>query len=321
MPKPAPLVSVVMSVYNGEKYLAEAIESILGQTFAEFEFVIVDDGSQDGSAEIIQSYAEADQRIQIVPLAKNIGVAAARNSGIEAAKGFYVALMDCDDISLPERLRKQLNFMQANAEIGAVGVHSRVVFEDSQPSYHRKPAQRHALIMMDSFIGVPFLHGTLMLRRDLFLEVGGFDPAFQYSADRDLMTRLMGRTQFANIPEILYIYRRNAGQQTSHDNPRRGQDGLLTRVRRLERLWGEAPMESVDRLGRIRPWFTLSWGERRAAKRDIMRVIDAMVAAEWVDASEKPHLIALMNRRLEQASPRLWQMFCHWRRHHFGSAR
>jgi len=308
-----------MSVFNGEKYLAEAIESILAQTFADFEFVIVDDGSQDRSAEIIQSYAKGDERIQMVPLAANTGVAAARNSGIAAAKGLYVALMDCDDISLPERLRKQVKFMKSNAEIGAVGVHSRVVFEDKRPSYDREPAQRHALIMMDCFIGVPFLHGTLMMRRDLFLKVGCFDPTFQYSADRDLMTRLMGRTKFANIPEILYIYRRNEGQQTSHDNPRRGQDGLLTRVRRLERLWGEAPMESVERLARVRPWFTLSWRERRGAKRDIKRLIDAMIAAEWVDASERPHLIALMNRRLEQASPRLWQMFCHWRRHHFGS--
>ena len=308
-----------MPVYNGDKYLAEAIESILNQTFADFEFIIVDDGSQDNSAEIIQLYAEADERIQIVPLVENKGVVVARNSGIDAAKGMYVALMDCDDISLPERLRKQLNLMESNPEIGVVGVHSRVVFEDLQPGYNREPAERHALIMMDCFIGVPFQHAALMMKLDLVLEVGGYDLALQYSSDRDLITRLMGRTQFANIPEILYIYRRNEGQLTSHRNPRRERDGLLTRVRRLERLWGEAAMESVDRLGRIRPWFTLSWSERRAAKRDIRRVIEAMIAAEWVDASERPHLIALMNRRLEQASPRHWQMFCHWRRHHFGS--
>ncbi len=307
-----------MPVYNGERYLAEAIESILGQTFTDFEFVIVDDGSQDGSAEIIRSYAELDERIQLLSLAENGGVAAARNRGFAAARGRYAAGMDCDDISLPERLRKQALFMESNAQVGAVGVHSRVVFEDMRPSYKREPAQFHALIMLDSFIGVSFQHAALMMRRDLVLEVGGYDTALQYSSDRDLMTRLMGRTQLANIPEILYIHRRREGQLTSHDNPRRAEDGLLTRIRRLERLYGEAPMDAVDRLARIRPWFSLSRRERRAAKSDIKRLIDTMIDADWVDVNDRPHLIALMNRRLESTMPRRWQMFLHWRRHHFG---
>ena len=157
-----------------------------------------------------------------------------------------------------------------------------------------------------------------MMRRRLVLEAGGYDRALKYSVDRDLMTRLMGRTRFANIAEVLYVYRRHGSQLTADINPRSVQDGLLMRVRRLERLWGEAPMDSVDRLAKIRPWFTLSWRERRGAKRDIKRVIDAMIAAGWVDAADKPLLLAQMNRRLEATAPRWWQMFLHWRRHRFG---
>ena len=317
--KHMPLVSVVMPVFNGEKHLAEAIESILAQTFADFELVIVDDGSQDKSAEIIRSYVERDERIHLVQIAENGGEAAARNRGLAAAKGFYVAGMDCDDISLPERLWKQVKFMEDHPDIGAVGVHSRVVSEDLKPIYIREPVQGHANILLDCFIGVPFQHAALMMKRHLVLEVGGYDQTLVYSTDRDLMTGLMGRTRFANIPEILYVYRRHEGQLTSHSNVRRDQDGLLTRVRRLEKIWGEAPMDAVGRLAKIRPWFTVSWYERRAAKRDIIRLIDSMIEAEWIDASERPLLIAQMNQRLESTMPRSWQMFLHWRRHHFGA--
>ena len=154
--KRAPLVSVVMPLYNGERYLAEAIESILSQTFADFEFIIVDDGSTDGSAGIIRDYAARDSRVKVKQLARNSGEAAARNAGIALARGQFVAGMDSDDISLPDRLRAQASFLENNPEVGAVGVHSRVVFEDAQPSYIREPEQGHALIMLDSFVGVPF---------------------------------------------------------------------------------------------------------------------------------------------------------------------
>ena len=103
-----------MPVYNGEKYLAEAIESILTQTFADFEFVIVDDGSQDGSAAIIRDYAKRDERIRVIRHERNQGVTTARNSGIAASRGEFIAAMDHDDISLPQRLEKQVDFLQSH---------------------------------------------------------------------------------------------------------------------------------------------------------------------------------------------------------------
>ena len=116
-----PLVSVVMPVFNGEKFLVEAIESILSQTFTDFELIIVDDGSTDGSADIIRAYAEQDSRIRFVQLAENMGEAGARNAGIAVASGKYIAAMDCDDISLPERLRMQVEFLESTSPIDGVG--------------------------------------------------------------------------------------------------------------------------------------------------------------------------------------------------------
>ena len=317
-----PLLSVVMPVYNSELYLAEAIESILGQTFTDFEFIIVDDGSEDNSADIIRQYAQRDCRIRLIQLAENAGPSIARNVGLIAAKGELYATMDSDDVSLPERLRKQVNLLQAKPEIGAVGVHCRTVNANMQPKYDRQPPARHALILLNHFVGLqsaPFVHASLMMRRGLVLEAGGYDESINYASDCDLITRMLGLTRFANIPECLYLHRRRPGQRTSHVNPRRKHDDFLVRQRRLERIWGEAPMDALERLARVRAGSKLSWRERRAAKRDIVRIIDSIINAGWVEASERPLLNQALNQRLERVSPRIWQMFCHWRQHNFGA--
>ena len=119
-----------MPVLNGERYLAEAIESILSQTFADFELIIVDDGSDDRSAEIIRSFQERDGRIQFIQLEDNMGPATARNCGIFASCGEYVTFMDCDDISLRERLEKQASFLDSHPQIGAVGICVQLVNRD-----------------------------------------------------------------------------------------------------------------------------------------------------------------------------------------------
>ena len=129
-----PAVSVVMPVYNGEKYVAEAIESILAQTFTDFEFIIVDDGSRDRSPEIISDYERRDDRIRFLAFEQNKGRAAAKNLGIEAATGQYIAGMDSDDVSLPQRLEKQVDFLRANPDIGVVGACAPLTDENLNPS-------------------------------------------------------------------------------------------------------------------------------------------------------------------------------------------
>ena len=311
-----PLVSVVMPVFNSERFLAEAIESILTQTFTDFELIIIDDDSTDGSAEVIRAYESRDERIRFVQLAENMGDAGARNAGIALASGKYIAFMDSDDISLPDRLQKQVNFLESHPEIGGVGTHANVVYEDLQYKSARKPPEYHALILLEQLLlGDSFVHASLMLRRNLPLDVGVYDETMRYCSDCDLMARLMGRTYFTNIAECLYLKRRHLGQLTSHRNPRRDQDHLLMCTRRLERIWGEAPKDTLDRFAKIKPWSKLSWSERRAAKRDIKRLIDSMIAENWIEPGDRPLLIAVMNRKLERASPRLWQMFCHWFRY------
>ena len=140
----------------------------------------------------------------------------------------------------------------------------------------------------------------------------------RYSGDADLITRILGRNRFGNVAEQLLLYRQHSRQLTSHNNSRRKQDILVMKSRLFQRLFAEAPVDLSQRYDDIKFSTRLSWRSRRAAKREILRLIDAIDAENWVESSEKPILMAEMNRYLEGRLPRRVQQFLHWRRHRFG---
>ena len=315
-----PLVSVVMPVYNGEQYLAEAIESILAQTFADFEFIIVDDGSRDRSADIIRDYQKRDARIHLIQHERNERQASARNRGIRVAHGEYIAAMDSDDISLPERLRKQVEFLRAHPEIGAVGVGTQKVDEDLSPINAYRLRANHASIALEMIAGgIAIARGTMMVRRRLFLSSGGYNthPDFRFSYDSELTLRLLGdmRVRFSNVIENLYLYR------IHESNFSHGQDrSEIWRMRRraLERLWGQAPNETLERFRKSNLGIKLSWRDRRLARQEYRRLINAMVDSRWIEPGDIACLRSEVNRRLEATTPRLWQKLLHWRRYRLG---
>ncbi len=314
-----PLVSVVMPVYNREMFVAEAIESILGQTFVDFELIIVDDGSQDGSAAIIGDFARQDERIRVIRHERNLGMSSARNSGMGASRGKFVAAMDCDDISLPERLERQVEHMGANPAIGVLGAGAQAVSVDLLPLYRFDLPERHALIAFNVFVASFFVHSTVMMRRQLLESVGGYAPSQRTAIDTELWTRLMWRTRFANLPEPLLLYRRHEAQHhTSRDAALKAQ-AWEVRARLLKRLWGVAPHATLARFERMRMDMKLGWRERRAASQDMARLLDSMISAGIIDPGDRALVSAHIRRLVEGATPRLWQMFLHWRRHRFGS--
>lgn len=317
--KTTPLVSVVMPVYNGEKYVAESIESILGQTFSDFDFIIVDDGSQDRSADVIRSYEARDDRIRLLRIERNIGVADARNHAMNLSSAEYIAVMDCDDVCLPRRLERQVEHMRANPSIGVLGAGAQAVNEDLRPLYPFDLPERHALIAFNVFVGSFFVHPTVMLRRHLLKSVGGYEPSRRTAIDTELWTRLMWRARFANLPEQLLLYRRHEAQHhTSRDATLQAQ-AWEVRARLLKRLWGVAPVSTLRRFEQMRMNAKLGWRERRAASQDMTRLLDAMIDAGIISPLDRPQVSAHVRRLLEGATPRLWQMFLHWRRHRFGS--
>lgn len=128
----APAVSVVMSVFNEEAHVAEAIESILKQTFADFEFIIIDDASTDGSPALIETYAQKDSRIKVFTQPENQGLAVSLNKGLRQATGTYLARMDADDISYPERFQKQFDYLERHPELGALGTFMKEIDEKGE---------------------------------------------------------------------------------------------------------------------------------------------------------------------------------------------
>ncbi|MCY3779183.1 MAG: glycosyltransferase family 2 protein [Chloroflexi bacterium] len=316
-----PLVSVIMPVYNGEKYLAEAIESILAQSFADFELLVVDDASQDGSVEVIRSYENLDDRIRFFQHERNMGHGTTLNTGLAEATGAYIATMDCDDVSLPVRLEKQVNFLESHPGIGAVGTCARVVNHDLTATFFDFNVPRqHALITFNLFFGASFVEATVMVRREFPMSVQGYEPGRRYVTNLELNLRLLAKTpiRFANLPDNLMLYRQHEHSLSADREARKYvAPELEVRGRMLQHLWGEAPEGTLDRFYSLRKHKKLNWTDRRAANKDLRRLIEALIAHNLVDAVDRPLLLATMNRHLEQASPRLWQQFCHWRRHHF----
>ena len=206
--KRAPLISVLLPVYNGEKYLAEAIDSILSQTFTDFELIMIDDGSTDGSLQILRKYEQRDFRIQIIAR-ENRGLVTTLNDSLDLACGTWVARMDQDDIALPHRFERQLEWLEStDADICGSWVR-RFGTSDKRVV---KLRQSDEAIKMEMLFCSPFAHPTVMMRTAL-LKLLRYDKAWEKAEDYDLWERAAeARWKMANVPEVLLLYRVHAAQ-------------------------------------------------------------------------------------------------------------
>lgn len=206
--KDKPLVSVVMSVYNGEKYLREAIDSILNQTFTDFEFIIINDGSTDGTLKIIKSYK--DPRIVLISR-KNKGLVTSLNEGIEKARGKYIARMDADDVSLPERFEKQVEYLILHEEYAVVGSRIQEIDDSGAPHYRIVLSNElpNNSLELSLFFCNSLAHGTVLIRTDMMRTVGGYSLQHWPAEDYELWGRISKVGRLAVLDEVLYLYRFN----------------------------------------------------------------------------------------------------------------
>ena len=202
-----PKVTVLMSVYNGDKYLNEAIDSILGQTFKDFEFLIINDGSTDKTGEIFESYN--DSRIKIINNDKNIGLTKSLNKGLMLARGEYIARQDADDISMPERLEKEVEFLEQNKNVGLLGTYYFLINEKGKVLHTIKVLTESEEINEKLLEGNQFGHGSIMFRRDCVDIIGAYREEFKFAQDFDFYLRIAEAYDVANIPEPLYKWRIN----------------------------------------------------------------------------------------------------------------
>ena len=201
------LVSVIMSVYNGEKHVQEAIDSILRQHYAQFEFIIIDDRSTDATPDILQHAEQSDARIKILKNPENIGLTRSLNLGIQASRGEYLARQDADDRSHPDRLQQQVAFLEIHPEVMLLGTSTYFIDEAGNVLGQEFLTSGAINIKRDLMRGNQFRHGSLMMRRKCLTTIGMYREEFKYAQDYDLALRIAESYAIDNLPKFLYYYR------------------------------------------------------------------------------------------------------------------
>jgi glycosyltransferase involved in cell wall biosynthesis len=227
----APKVTVFIPVYNAEKYLKECLDSILTQTFTDFELLLIDDGSTDGSAAIIAGIS--DSRIRYVKNEKNLGIARTRNRGLELARGEYIAFIDSDDISVPQRLEKQVAFMDANPQVGICGGWVQELYPDGtliKGELRQYPAG-DAEIREMMYWNCPLWNPSVIMRKAV-IDAHGIrhNTEFISASDFDLFVKIGKVSSMANLPEIMHLYRRHENQITSRRTFEANRNASLLRI-------------------------------------------------------------------------------------------
>lgn len=204
-----PLISVVMPVHNALPFLSESIRSILAQTFTDFEFVILDDASTDGSLDLLREWSRRDQRIQIHESKTRLGLSGSSNAVVLKTRAPIVARMDADDVAHPERLRKQWDIIASCPDVAVVGTLCNGIDANGREV---RPRDRWRLVRRSAYI--PFPHGSAMFRREAFDQVGGYDEKSVRGEDQDLFSKMATCGRVLTLPDVLYSYRYHSSNAT-----------------------------------------------------------------------------------------------------------
>jgi glycosyltransferase involved in cell wall biosynthesis len=259
-----PAVSVLLPVHNGERFLRDALDSVLAQNLTDIEVLVVDDGSTDGTRALLA--AHRDERLRVLGQ-EHAGLVAALERAVREARAPLLARMDADDVSLPERLQRQAAFLEANPRVGLVGCGVEVIDESGRAEGTVLLPLGDGDLRRRLLLRNPFTHGSVVLRREALEEAGGYCAGHGANEDYDLWRRIARRWELAAVPEVLYRYRRH-GAAVTVTNPAR----LRLREALRDELWREPEL------------LRAAWGERdrreaRALVREALRRGRPLVAA------------------------------------------
>ncbi len=275
-----PPISVLMPVYNAGPYLAEAVESVLAQTFDDFEFIAVDDGSTDRSLATLRRYATRDPRLRVLSR-PNTGIVGALNDGLAVAGGEFIARMDADDVCEPGRFAAQLRYLQTHPDLVAIGCGATMVDPAGRALKAFKPQTDPDLIRegLIAATDIGIIHPTLLVRRAVLERVGGYQQEYKLVEDFDLFQRLLDEGDLGNLPEPLLRYRQHAASTngTHHVLQRQLMDRCLTehRLRRglppLERPLEHPPVNQKGDQEILWAYWAVEGGHRWTALRHALR--------------------------------------------------
>lgn len=277
-----PAVSVCMPVYNGERYLREAVDSILNQSFGDFELLILDGGSTDGSPAILQDYAARDPRIRLTSR-PGMRLTASLNEMLDQARGEFIARMDADDISLPERLERQVQYLRGHPECVLVGSAALVIDPEGDPlsvwftetTHEVLDARNLDLSLLESSL----CHPAVMMRRRIVLDAGKYDMGC-LAEDLDLWLRLAERGRLANLPEPLLKYRFHSSNKNRADRAQDALRQIIVQARRRRGLPEQPsspppapPSTGPESYHALWAWQALGSGHVRTARKHARRLV------------------------------------------------
>ena len=278
-----PNITILMAVYNGAPFLRDAIDSIFAQTYPHFELLVVNDGSSDSTADVLQSYS--DPRLIVITNERNLGLVASLNKGLDLARGELVSRMDADDLCLPERLEKQFLFLKGNPRVGLCGTWFRT-FGAKRPTIVHPP-QHSDDIAARLFYESPIGHPTVMFRRGLFAQQGlSYKNDLPYVEDYELWTRAAEVTELANIPEVLLEYRYHEAQVSSQKQVMQRQNVDKIRLRQLNKIYPQA--SEVECTTHLSILANESSGERQLEPSEVEAWLLKLIALNESRASRFP---------------------------------
>lgn len=289
-----PLVSVLMPIYNGAADLGKALDSVLSQTFRDFEVIAINDGSKDDSAGLLN--AVDDPRVRVIHQ-DNMGLAATLNRGLSMARGALIARQDQDDLSHPERFARQVAFLQSNPECVLLGTAAEIWIGDEPTDRAHDHPTEHALLVFDLLFNNPFVHSSVMMRRDAVLALGGYatDKDRQPPEDYELWSRLARHGRVANLPERLVVYR-----EVPHSMSRVGPNPFLDRLVTLsaENLGFSNDLDQPDSVMQDVAALTHSAFHRLSRRPDIRAMTQAVNGAARRIAADDPAVQARAAERV-----------------------
>lgn len=278
---PNPTIDVVMPVYNAAAYLGVAVQSILHQSYTDFRLLCIDDGSSDASPQILQEFAAQDSRIEIVRQ-ENQGLIGALNVGISRCTAPLIARMDADDISMPSRFARQVDFLKKHPAVCAVGSSIVEIDSDSEPLAIQSYATEHQQIDSGMLqIKTGMAHPAVMMRRSVVQALGGYRDDFGWCEDLDLWLRMAEHKQLANLPEVLLCYRLHTASFSWQVDATRAQ-GLVALLKETYARRGLPLSEALCKrcLTRRSAGGPLKWA-RRAARQGQWQVASKHLRRQW----------------------------------------
>jgi glycosyltransferase involved in cell wall biosynthesis len=231
----SPRVSVLMSAFNAESWIARAVDSIRSQVYEDWELLVVDDGSRDETGAILQEIAQRDTRVRVIVHDRNRGLPTSLNGALGSARGDLVARMDADDVALPQRFARQVAFLDANPEVDVLGGGALEMTHDGRPLGELCRIEHHDVLVARIFTENPFIHPTIMARRRVFDQLGGYDVSCSRGQDYELWLRAYPTFRFHNLQEPLIHYARR--DRARWRDARYSSQIVLRALRREKRMW------------------------------------------------------------------------------------